>query len=88
MKLFKAPAIKTMKARLKELTDVGIKRNQQEFALWCNYCDYLYFPIREWPRLCTGCKRHIKDGYNRVNKDGRIIIHFKGQKTLKEAFAD
>lgn len=75
-----------MRMRLKELIDAGLKKNQQKFALWCPRCDYLYFPIREWPRVCSCCKIHIKDGYYRVNKEGNITVWFKRQKTLKDSF--
>lgn len=86
MKLFKQPSPKTMKARFNELTDLGVKKNQQKFAIWCSTCDYLWFPIREWPRLCTCCKKRFQNGYNRVNKDGNTLVYFKGQKMLKDAF--
>ena len=86
MILFKPPDLKTMKARLKELDSERKMKNQLDFALWCPLCDYLYYPIAEWPKTCSCCKRRPDHGYHRVNKDGRIIVHFKGQKMLKESF--
>ncbi|PWI47577.1 hypothetical protein CEE45_11025 [Candidatus Heimdallarchaeota archaeon B3_Heim] len=86
MARFKTPKPKELRRRLREIIDIGLRKDNQKFALWCPNCDYLYFPYRKFPKVCPLCKQYIKWGWHRVNKDGKVTIHFSGQKTLKEAF--